>query len=161
MTKRKRFRWQPPTQEELAQRWLRVAQGDLVRRAHRGDTAPLAEALRAVDLHQVADLIEDGKWRKRDARTQADEMAHEIARVVRSQERRVHRDNGGKLPRGTRPRLIEAVCTALAENDELVGLEAAQAGLPAAVRQILERDRWPAPKAGKRKAAGKVRPPAA
>ena len=68
-------------------------------------------------------------------------MAHIIGAEVRWRERLVRRANGGRLPRNTRPRLVEESCTNWAEAGDLSVLsKTAQEGLPAAVRQILDRE---------------------
>jgi hypothetical protein len=135
------YRYRKRTVEDVDAHLRRAKQGELVRRAYRGDTTPLSEALRADGWHLVADLMERGTYRKRDGRSAADDVAHMIAAAVWWRERLVRRDNGGRLPRNTRPHLIEEACTDWAEAGELGELnEDAQAGLPAAVRQILDRE---------------------
>jgi hypothetical protein len=165
-----RFRYRPRTQEQAAHHWRRHEQHDAVRDAYRGNTKPLADLLRAEGLDAVADLIERGTWRKRDARSQVDEMAHEIAAAVRLNEGLVRRNNGGKLPRGTRPRLIQEACAAWAEYGEFDSLSTeAERGSrpPSAPSWTASRCGAPRPRLGLRAASarqrarqGRVRPKA-
>jgi hypothetical protein len=114
--------------EDIAAHIRRHEQHDAVREAYRGETKRLADLLRAEGLDAVADLIKRGRWRKRDARSQVDEMAHRIAAELGWREELVRqRHKGGRLPRHDRPRLIEGKLTDMAEMGELDPLSPANA----------------------------------
>jgi hypothetical protein len=91
------------------------------------------------------------------------EIKQEVIANVRTHERRERRANGGKLPRGSRPRLVEGKLGDMAEYGELDGLSPANADqervsydrecLKAEIIADLRRG----PKRRKRKAAGKAR----
>jgi hypothetical protein len=126
------------------ERLRRHQEDDAIRQAYRNNTALLVDLYRAAGRDTLADLIERGRWNgKRDAPplSRADDIVRQVIGIVRLQEQRLRRANGGKLPRNTRPPLIKTMLNAFGDAGELEGLaDAVREGLADAIRTVLNRE---------------------
>jgi hypothetical protein len=125
------FRYRKRTVEDIRARLRRGEEREAIREAYQNKPARLAALLREEGEDELADLIESGRWsRKRGAlpllNSKAD-IKQEVIFNVRTHEWRLRRANGGKLPRGSRPRLVEGKLADMAEMGELDGLSPANA----------------------------------
>jgi hypothetical protein len=107
----------------MDRRIRRSQQAEAVAKAYRGDTKPVCELLRADGWHDVADLIERGRWNKRDAPHEPDRYADVKSGLVARMRWRARRQ---RFAKGEQIPWLTDLMSKMAEGGDLSGVSVAE-----------------------------------